>query len=203
MATRPTSPRGETGADWLARHWLLIANVLNTATIGGAALAPVLRAAGWTPLSTLLYLAYRYLAYRPMCPQRPAHSFFLFGYSFFLFGYKMALEQRMVALFGGLLLGGLLFAPLRARLRPLDWRLLVLLNLPLLVDALSQTVGLRGSTWAWRVATGLLGSLAAVWWAYPYVERAFAAERRAPTPADEARRIMEEVARRSAMPPPQ
>ena len=195
MATRATSPtggvprHGATSADWLARHWLFSVNALNAITIGGAALAPLLRAVGWTPLATLLYLAYR-----PMCPQRPSHSFFIAGY-------QMALEQRMVAIFGGLLLGGLCFALLRDRLRPLNWRLVVLLNLPMLVDVLSQTVGLRGSTWQWRVATGLLGSLAVVWWAYPYLERAFAAERRASTPADEARRIVEEVARQSAPPP--
>jgi len=112
-----------------------------------------------------------------LCPQRPSHSFFLFGY-------PLALEQRMLAIFGGLLLGGLLYAPLRDRLRPLGWRPLVLLNAPLLVDVLSQTAGLRDSTGPWRVATGLLGALAAAWWAYPRLQRTFAAPAASPTDTD-------------------
>lgn len=167
------------GATWLARHWLLLFNGLNGLVVAGTVLAPWLRARGWEPLATLLYWSYR-----PLCLQRPSHSFFLFGH-------QLALEQRMVAIFGGLLLGGLLFAPLRGRLRPLDWCLLVLLNLPMLVDVLSQTVGLRDSTWPWRVATGLLGSLAVVWWAYPRLEHAFAAERRARVLLTDARRTPE------------
>ncbi len=150
------------GSPWLAAHWLLILNAATAVAVGGAALAPWLRARGWEPLATLLYLAYR-----PFCPQRLDHSFFLFGH-------KLALEQRMIAIALGLFLGGLLFAPRRRRLCPLDWRFLALLNLPMAVDVLSQTVGLRDSTWAWRVSTGLLGSLAAVWWAYPWLERGFA-----------------------------
>ena len=182
-------PTAGPGANWLSRHWLLACNAINGLVVGEAVLEPLLRAIGWEPLATLVYLAFR-----PFCPQRPDHSFFLFGH-------KLALEQRMLAIAAGLLVGGLLFAPVRRRLRPLDWRLLVLLNLPMLIDVLSQTVGLRDSTWPWRVATGLLGSLAAVWWAYPALQRAFAADRRAPAPADDARRIVEAVARRSSAPP--
>lgn len=174
---------------WLAEHWLLACNALTGLTVGGAVLAPLLGALGWSALATLVYLAYR-----SICLQRPSHSFFILGY-------KLALEQRTLAIFGGLLLGGVLYAPLRDRLRPLGWRPLVLLNAPMLVDVLSQTVGLRDSTWLWRVATGLLGGLAVVWWAYPRCERAFAAERQAPAPMDEARRIVEAVAQRPPAPP--
>ena len=180
-----TTLAGPPGPAWLERHWLLAANALNGLVIGGAVLAPWLRASGWEPLATLLYLAYRSL-----CLQRPSHSFFLFGH-------QLALEHRMLAIALGLLLGGLLFALLRDRLRPLDRRLLVLLNLPMLLDVLSQTIGLRDSTWPWRVGTGLLGSLAAVWWAYPHLGRAFAtaavsrpAVASGATPAEQARAIV-------------
>lgn len=191
MTTRSTtgvSRTVESGTHWLERHWLLMFNLLNGLVIAGAVLAPLLRAAGWTPLATLLYLAYR-----PLCPQRPDHSFFIAGY-------KMAFEQRETAIYLGLLLGGMLFAPLRGRLRPLNWRLLALLNLPMLIDVLSQTVGLRESTWHWRMLTGLLGSLAAAWWAYPHLERSFAAAVRARALADDARRMLADLAR--ATPPP-
>lgn len=148
-------------ARWLLPRWLAIANLINAVTVAGAVLTPLVRAAGWTPLATLLYLAYR-----PLCPQRPGHSFFIAGY-------KMAFEQRETAIYLGLTLSGLLFAPLRHRLRPLNWRFLLLASLPMLVDVLSQTVGLRDSDWRWRAATSVPFSLAAVWWAYPYLQREF------------------------------
>ena len=140
MSAGPPTKTGRAGTPWLGRHWLLMCNGLNGLTIVGAALAPWLRAQGREPLATLVYLAYR-----PRCLQRPSHSFFLFRH-------QLALEHRMLALALGLLIGGLLFAPLRRHLRPLNWRLLVLLHLPMLIDFLSQTVGLRDSTWQWRVA---------------------------------------------------
>ena len=160
------SHRVDVLAQRLLTHWLLVANVLNGATVAGAALTPLVRAAGWTPLATLLYLAYR-----PMCPQRPSHSFFIAGY-------KMAFEQRETAIFLGLTLGGALFALLRRWPQPCAWRWLVLGSVPMLVDVFSQTIGLRGSDWRWRGATGLLFGLAVVWWAYPYLERDLAPDGR-------------------------
>jgi len=166
----------------LLRHWLAGVNVLNGVTLAGAALTPWLQARGWTPLAALLYLAYR-----PLCPQRPDHSYFIAGH-------KMAFEQRETAIYLGLTLGGLLFALVRRRVRPLDRRALALAALPLLVDVLSQTVGLRESDWRWRTATGLLFALALVWWAFPYLERDLGAPSPQPgvrrTPAEQARAIV-------------
>jgi len=166
----------------LLRHWLAGVNVLNGLTLAGAALTPWLQARGWTPLATLLYLAYR-----PLCPQRPDHSYFIAGH-------KMAFEQRETAIYLGLTLGGLLFALVRRRVRPLDRRGLALAALPLLVDVLSQTVGLRESDWRWRTATGILFALALVWWAFPYLERDLGAPSPRPgvrrTPAEQARAIV-------------
>lgn len=152
----------------ILRHWLLSVNALNGLTLVGAALTPLVAARGWTPLATTLYLAYR-----PLCPQRPDHSYFLAGH-------KMAFEQRETAIYLGLLLGGLLFAPVRRRLRPLNWRLLALASLPLLVDVLSQTVGLRDSDWRWRTITGVAFALAFVWWSFPLLEREFRPPAREP-----------------------
>ena len=163
----------------LLRHWLAGVNVLNGLTLAGAALTPWLQARGWTPLATLLYLAYR-----PLCPQRPDHSYFIAGH-------KMAFEQRETAIYLGLTLGGLLFALVRRRVRPLDWRALALAALPLLVDVLSQTVGLRESDWRWRTATGILFALALVWWAFPYLERDLGA----PSPQSGVRHTPAEQAR--------
>ena len=87
-----------------------------------------------------------YVLYAPACHQLPQRSFFLFGsqtlYSVeelwalglipdtnlltlkqFLgsveVGFKMALCQRDIGLYGGLFVGGLIFAMLRKRLKPL------------------------------------------------------------------------------------
>lgn len=168
----------------LLRRWLLCVNLLNGLTLAGAVLTPLIRARGWAPLATLLYLAYR-----PMCPQRPDHSYFIAGS-------KMAFEQRETAIYIGLTLGGILFGLLRRHLRPLNWCFLALASLPLLIDVLSQTVGLRDSNWQWRTATGILATLALVWWAYPRLEREFAdpvsaqSARKRHSPEESARAIV-------------
>lgn len=165
----------------ILRHWLLAVNALNGLTLAGAALTPLLAAYGWTPLATLLYLLYR-----PLCPQRPDHSYFVAGH-------KMAFEQRETAIYLGLTLGGLFFALVRRHLRPLPWRGLALAALPLLVDVLSQTVGLRDSDWRWRTATGIVSALAFIWWSFPLLEREFAAPavlRARTTTAERARAIV-------------
>jgi uncharacterized membrane protein len=174
----------------LLRRWLLCANLLNGLTLFGAALAPLLQARGWTALATLFYLVYR-----PMCPQRPDHSYFIAGN-------KMAFEQRETAIYVGLTLGGILFALLRRWLRPLNWRALALAGLPMLVDVLSQTVGLRDSDWRWRTATGVIFALAAVWWAYPHLEREFAASPAAPRQDHSAEERARAIVLASQSPPP-
>jgi uncharacterized membrane protein len=163
----------------ILRHWLLAVNLANGLTLGGAILTPLIQARGWTIPATLLYLAYR-----PLCPQRPDHSYFIAGH-------KMAFEQRETAIYVGLTLGGLLFALFRRRLRSPGWRVLAVASVPLLVDVFSQTVGLRESDWWWRTVTSLPFALAVVWWAYPHLEREFHG---APEPP-RARRTTEELAR--------
>ncbi len=145
----------------LARHWLLYVNVVLGALVLVPFIAPVLMAVGATAPAQAIYLFYSFL-----CHQLPERSYFLFGpkvsYSLaeigrvwpyqdmltlreFIgtvdMGWKVAWSDRMVSLFGGLWVGGLLYAVVRRRLprlSPIVWLLLGIL--PLFLDGASHTV---------------------------------------------------------------
>lgn len=190
--------------DWLAHHWLALFNVVVACFVGLPFVAPLLMHVGLTGPAQLIYLAYR-----PTCHQLPERSFFLFGpqaaYDVaeleaagaipaglgllqreFLrwpgnaaVGYKVAICERDVAIYGSILLGGLLFGwarrycAIRARRLPqLSVKGYLLALVPLALDGGSQLVGLRESTWLLRLSTGALFGLATVWLAYPYIETA-------------------------------
>lgn len=145
----------------LARHWLALANAALFVFATLPLVAPFLLAAGWTGAANWIYSAYSYV-----CHQMPSRSFFLFGE-------QIAFCQRNTAIYLSLALGGLLFAPLRHRLRPLPFRLYLLFILPMAVDGFTQLFGLRLSTPLLRVWTGSLFGLATLWLALPYLELTF------------------------------
>lgn len=144
---------------WSAEHWLALANAGAALILLGAVAAPLLSLAGLESSSRAIHTVYRLL-----CPQRPSHSFYLLGA-------QLALEQRMLAMFAAALLGGLLFALVRERVPLVDWRPVAATAVPFLWDVLSQTAGLRDSDWANRAWTGMLVTLAVVWWLYPRLDR--------------------------------
>ena len=148
-----------------AGHWLVLINLAMGLTILGAIVAPTLRAIGLDAPAGVIHSVYLLL-----CPQRPAHSYYLFGY-------QLALEQRELAMFGAQLAGGLVYALVRHRVRVLDWRLLAILSVPIVWDGISQTFGLRTSDWLTRTWTGALFNLAFVFWLYPRLEPVFAIRR--------------------------
>ena len=191
-----------------ARHWLAIFNVVVFLYVALPFGAPVLMKIGAERPARMIYTLYsplcHQLAYRswflfgeqPVYPAEraglPLHSYEeisglpasdLYAARAFLgnetVGYKVALCERDVAIYGGILLAGLLFGLLRRRLRPLPilaWFLLGIL--PLALDGGSQLLGLipalglpmRESTPFLRTLTGALFGLMNVWLAYPYVE---------------------------------
>jgi uncharacterized membrane protein len=181
----------------LAKHWLVVFNLLVGVYVLLPILAPVLMVSGTPSLGRVIYLVYR-----PACHQLPERSFFLFGpqatYSLDelwalgvvseednIFarqailgtpevGFKLALCQRDVALYGGILVAGLLFGLVRKRLRPLKLWIFGLLLLPMAVDGVTQLFFLRESTWPLRSLTGGLVGIACVWLLYPHLETAFA-----------------------------
>jgi uncharacterized membrane protein len=94
-------------------------------------------------------------------------------------GYKVALCERDVAIYGGILLSGLLFAIFRKRIKPLPIGLWILIGiLPIAIDGGSQLLAQlpigfltpRESTPLLRTITGLLFGVANVWLAFPYLE---------------------------------
>lgn len=184
----------------LAQHWLAALNLL----IGGYLLlpvmAPILMLNGATGAGQMIYILYS-----PACHQLPQRSFFLGGPQFsytldelwalgevdsdnpfvlkqFLgsphVGYKMALCVRDVGLYGGLLIGGLIFGLVRKHIRPLSLLAYGFLLLPLVLDGGTQLIGLRESTWFLRLVTGLIAGMGTIWLLYPHVDGAFEEVRR-------------------------
>jgi uncharacterized membrane protein len=143
-----------------SQHWLGWFNLIWGVINGLPWLAPVLMKLGAVGPARVLYAVYSLL-----CHQFANRSFFLFGpqvmydYDELLvsvplvntwsglraftgspeWGYKVAWSDRMVALYGGIFLGGLLFALLRRRIKPPHWGWLLLAVLPLAVDGVTHT----------------------------------------------------------------
>jgi uncharacterized membrane protein len=98
-------------------------------------------------------------------------------------GYKVSLCERDVAIYGAMLLFGLVFALTGRRLPSLHWSLWLLLGMgPIGLDGFSQLFSQFNWTWLsailpyrestpfLRVLTGALFGLSTAWFAYPYVE---------------------------------
>jgi uncharacterized membrane protein len=199
------------GVFWLARHWLAVFNALVGLFIGGAVLPPVLFKLGLSGAADVLYAIYR-----PLCHQYPFRSWFLFGpqpaypltapirvsemntiRSFVgdaHVGYKMALCQRDIAIYGSMLLAGLIYGALRRRksIQPWPmWRYFAFGILPMMLDGGIQWISY--AVWVYfpilvkipfetiplmRVLTGALFGLGIVAAAYPYLNEYFEDVRR-------------------------
>ena len=151
--------------------------------------------------------------YRPMCHQLPFRSWFLLGPQFAYtlpelaqrvgmdavsdpsvrafvgneaLGYKVALCQRDTAIYGAILIFGLVYGPLRRRWKvpPLPWWAYLGFGIvPMMLDGgyqfLSYALALlwpqspvspHETTPVLRVITGGLFGLSTIWLAYPYVQ---------------------------------
>ena len=195
---------------WLSKHWMFIFNAAAFAYVGLPVVSPVLMRLGavWPALVINA-------VYRPLCHQLPQRSWFLFGpqlaYSLpelaewmrwdefpslsalrdFVgnedLGFKISLCQRDVAIYGMILLAGLVYGLLRrrqSRVRPLKWWVYMLVGvLPMAVEGGYQwltyvassflpnlSIAPHETTPLLRTATGALFGWATVWLAYPYVE---------------------------------
>ena len=102
-------------------------------------------------------------------------------------GYKVALCERDVAIYGGILIFGLVFSLLRKRLKAIHWLVWILIGIvPIGIDGFSQLISqpplslipFRESTPFLRVLTGLLFGLITAWFGYPYVEESMVENRK-------------------------
>jgi uncharacterized membrane protein len=150
----------------VARHWVLTVNLIGGIYAGLPLLAPWLLARGIIFPANVIYFFYGLT-----CHQMP-------GRSFYVFGNKMCYCQRCCAIYSGVFFFGLLF-PLVARwVRPLRWRWMFFLWVPMALDGFTQLFGLRESNWELRVFTGTLFALSCVWVVFPHLARAFTEMRR-------------------------
>jgi uncharacterized membrane protein/glutaredoxin len=105
-------------------------------------------------------------------------------------GYKMALCERDMAIYGAILLFGIVYVITGRRIKPLHWVLWMLIGMvPIGLDGFSQLFSqiewdllqsllpYRESTPLLRVLTGGLFGFTTAWFAYPYMEESMAETR--------------------------
>lgn len=194
---------------WLSKHYLAIFNFFVFIYVGVPFLAPVLMKVGAVIPASAIYRLYGFVchqfAFRSfflfgeqlVYPRAEAeikglitfqqatglNGNDLLGARAFIgdlqLGYKVALCERDIAMYGGILLFGLLFAISRRKIRPIHWLVWILIGIiPIGVDGFSQLISqvplnllpYRESTPILRVITGSLFGFITAWFGYPYVE---------------------------------
>jgi uncharacterized membrane protein len=146
----------------VARRWLFAANSVFFVHVMTLILAPAFVARGHAGLAKPIY-AY----YGLFCHQRADRSFTVLGE-------KMACCQRCAAIYGSIMLVGLIFALVRGRVRRPSLIEVALLAMPVAVDGGAQLAGLWESTPATRVLSGSFLGVAICWLLLPYLETGFA-----------------------------
>jgi len=202
---------------WLARHYLALFNAFIAVYVLLPFLAPVLMKVGATTPASWIYRAYSVvcheLAFRSwflfgeqaIYPRESAgvEGVIPYGvatgleendlwaarayYGNEMVGYKVALCERDIAIYGGILLFGVVFAVTRRKIKPIHWAIWIILGLvPIGLDGLSQLVSqppmnllpYRESTPLFRTITGFLFGFITAWFGYPYVEETMSENRR-------------------------
>jgi uncharacterized membrane protein len=148
-------------AYWICKYWIALFSVLFGLYVGLPLLAPVLMAAGVTPLGQLIYAIYSFL-----CHQLPERSFFFFGPKIMYplaeiqsrwqvtdnalilrqftgapgMGWKVAWSDRMVAMFTSMLPFAWLWWLLRKKVRGISWKVLLVFLLPMALDGTTHFI---------------------------------------------------------------
>jgi uncharacterized membrane protein len=202
---------------WLSRHYLAIFNILIFLYVGIPFLAPALMKVGLTAPAKVIYNAYGYvchqLAFRSWFlfgeqiayPRAEAGVFGLISFQQATglngndllsarafegnaqLGYKVALCERDLAIYGGILLFGMIFAIFRRKIKSSHWIAWILIGIvPIGLDGFSQLISqpplslipFRESTPILRTVTGLLFGFITAWFGYPYVEESMIENRK-------------------------
>jgi len=209
---------------WIARHYLLVINILLLLYVGLPFSAPLLKEVGANGPAELIYKVYR-----PLCHQWSFRSWFLFGEQAYyphaeanilgvltfeqvsgitdandptrikarLFegneklGFKVALCERDIAIWGAILLFGIIFALTHRKIKGLHWLVWVVVGIgPIALDGVSQLISqlnlpvlqlilpYRESTPFLRTLTGFLFGFTTAWFGFPTIEEVMADTRR-------------------------
>jgi uncharacterized membrane protein len=212
--------RSERISAWLSTRYVWVINALLGLFLGGAFLAPVLMESGAVGPAKVIYAIYSPFchqlpfrswflfgeqAYYPRelagIPNTKTFELISGSNELDIFnareylgdsieGFKTALCQRDIAIFGSMLLFGLIYGSSRRKILSIKWYALLLIGvLPMLVDGASQLksvlvtelpdwLPLRESTPLLRTITGGLFGFLTAWFVLPYIEESALMTRR-------------------------
>lgn len=203
--------RGDRFGLWFSKHYIKVIILLLAVFIGVPFLAPVLEKSGNSIGANIIYKIYKplchQLAFRsyflygeqPFYPRALAHIQGLMNYEEVtgsdvidvqfardfigsdLLGYKVAICQRDIAIYGGLIFMGIFFEITGRKLKGLPWFAWVILSLiPIALDGFSQLPSLAANPPIWlpirestpliRTITGGLFGIGTGWFIYPMME---------------------------------
>jgi uncharacterized membrane protein len=202
---------------WLAKHYLAIFNILIFIYVGLPFLAPILMKVGAESPANVIYKAYGFvchqLAFRSWFlfgeqyayPREAAGIEGLVSYEQvsgldsndllaardFIgnpdVGYKVALCQRDVAIYGGILIFGIVFGLTGRKIKSLHVLIWIFVGIvPIAIDGVSQLISqppfqlipYRESTPLFRSLSGFLFGFMTAWFGYPYLEESMSENRR-------------------------
>ncbi len=147
--------------NFLQRYWIIPLSLALAVYLGLPFLAPVFMHVGLVGEAKTIYFIYSW-----MCHQLPERSYFLYGTKFTyslaeiqnawkntidpailrqfignpVMGWKVAWSDRMISIYGGLFVFGLVWWPFRRRAKALPWWVFILLLMPLVLDGSSHFV---------------------------------------------------------------
>lgn len=212
--------KSDRASHWFSNNYMVLLNGVVFLYVFFALLAPMLMKVGWEGPAKVIYRVYsplcHQLAYRNFFlfgeqvyyPRELAglDGVITYGHATGLhendinaaraflgnetMGYKTALCQRDIAIYGMILVFGVLFSLSGRKIKPLPWYLWILLGLgPIGLDGFSQLLSqtglaifswipLRESTPLFRVVTGGLFGLMSAWFGFPYLEESIKENRR-------------------------
>jgi uncharacterized membrane protein len=211
--------RSDQFTDWFSKHYMLFFNALLAVYVGLPFLAPVLLKDGIDPPAKLIYAIYSPLCHQlsfrswflfgqqAYYPRELAHIPNVITYEELSgsnsidlataraftgnpqAGYKVALCERDVAIYGSLLLYGLIFSITGRKIKAFPWYIWLFIGLvPIGLDGFSQIPGLTGGFPSWipirestpflRTLTGALFGFTTAGYLFPVIEESMKESRR-------------------------